>query len=97
MSPAGAMITESGRSISTTIGNAIALYPLKTIRQQTGSGSYDVGIDDVLYPNNWTVQGYGNGIMILHNRMSVSAAGTYRIRARYESLVSDWVKVIVIE
>lgn len=239
MSPAGAMLTESGRSISTTIGNAIALYPLKTIRQQTGSGSYDVGIDDVLYPNNWTVQGYdkgnipfygfdrdtgswiltdkygvelkddslavikrepltnepfiqgkkegtvyakylipegyytckdgseisnktiqtvfvkivihntelegrisvsgnvtvknntvtnleklntlnvhvydkagkeivvpvvweteqgcGNGIMILHNRMSVSAAGTYRIRARYESLVSDWVEVIVIE
>lgn len=58
MSPAGGTLTESGRSISTTSTNAIALYPLKTIRNQTGSGSYDVGVDDVLYPGRWTVQGY---------------------------------------
>lgn len=61
LSPAGGTLTESGRSISTTIRNAIALYPLKTIRQREGSGSYDVGINDVLYPGRWTVQGYDKG------------------------------------
>lgn len=58
MSPTGGLLTESGKSLVSAVNSAIPLYPLRTVRQSTGSSHYDVGIDDNLYPNNWTVMGY---------------------------------------
>ncbi len=58
MAPTGGILTESGKSIVSIIEKAIPLYALHTLRLQTGSVSYDVGIGDALYPNNWIVEGY---------------------------------------
>lgn len=59
---------------------------------------YDETGKEITVPLIWEVEsGYGNGIMIVDNQMSASAVGTYRIRARYEELISDSIDVYVTE
>lgn len=58
MSPTGAVLTEAGTGIVSTIEDPVPLYALSKLKQDAGSDHYDVGIDDSLYPNNWTVLGY---------------------------------------
>lgn len=59
---------------------------------------YDETGTEIFVPVLWeTEPGSGNGIMILGNQMSVSAVGTYYIRARYEGLLSDSIEVHVTE
>lgn len=58
MSPTGGMLTETSRSISSTIGSAIPLYALHRLALLNASLEYHIGIGDKMYPFNWTVSGY---------------------------------------
>ncbi len=59
---------------------------------------YDETGKEIIVPVIWEAEsGFGNKIMIIHNQMSVSAVGTYHIRARYEDLLSEWTDVVVTE
>ncbi|MBD5532597.1 MAG: aerolysin family beta-barrel pore-forming toxin [Lachnospiraceae bacterium] len=58
MSPTGGTLTENAKNLQTTIENPVPLYPLAALEATTGNRKYDVGIGDVLYPDNWIVAGY---------------------------------------
>lgn len=58
MSPTGGVLTEKSSSISTIIDDPLPLFPLSRIQMCTGAEKYNMGIGDVLYPQNWVVEGY---------------------------------------
>lgn len=58
MSPTGGSLTESGVSISTSVPNPIALYPLRSIEPAGNKHTYNIGVGDKIYPSNWEIMGY---------------------------------------
>lgn len=59
---------------------------------------YDETDREIVVPVIWEADpDCGDKIMILCNNMAVIAVGTYRIRAKYEALYSDWIDVHVTE
>lgn len=71
------------------------LETLNTINVQV----YDDTQTQIVVPIIWEAEeGHEKNITIIHNKMSVHAVGNYRIRARYEDLISDeWIEVHVTE
>lgn len=59
---------------------------------------YDETGCEIFVPLVWeTEPGTGNGVKIVDNIMAANEIGTYRIRARYENLLSDSLEVYVTE
>lgn len=57
---------------------------------------YDEEDREIIVPVVWEADlSCGNGVTVLCNNMAVTAAGTYRIRAKYEALCSEWIDVHV--
>lgn len=84
---------ETSGSVQVKNGSVTNLETLNTLNVKV----YDETGTEIVVPVIWEVEkGHGDQITIRHNMMHVTVAGAYRIRARYESLLSDWVDVLAI-